>query len=96
MFRNHRARTATLAVVLALVFSALPALAAPPCGCNYCQRFPDRACTLDGTATTCLDFLIVALCPPAASAATESTAAEFLATLDAPAPEPAGHLIPAH
>lgn len=88
MFRNNRARTATLAVLLALVFSALPALAAPPCGCNYCQRFPDRACTLDGTATTCLDFLILALCPPlpaAASADAESAEAIFLASLSAQA-----------
>jgi hypothetical protein len=91
MHRNNRARTATLVLILSLFLSALPALAQPPCGCNYCQRFPDRACTIDGTTTTCLEFLIVALCP-AASTDALSSEATFLTTLSAPAPEPAERL----
>jgi hypothetical protein len=57
------------ALVLVLFLTALSAYAVPPCGCNYCQRFPERSCTTDGTVTTCAQFLTVALCPAAASAA---------------------------
>ena len=51
------------ALALALSLSALAAWAVPPCGCKYCQRFPERNCVNDGTATTCAQFLTVALCP---------------------------------
>lgn len=54
-------RISVLALVLFL--SSLSAFAVPPCGCKYCQRFPERSCTTGGTVTTCAQFLIVALCP---------------------------------
>lgn len=55
------ARISALVGVLSL--SALSAFAVPPCGCNYCERFPERNCMTDGNVTTCLQFLSVALCP---------------------------------
>ena len=71
------ARISALALILFL--SALSAFAIPPCGCNYCQRFPERNCNNDGTATTCAEFLIVALCP----AASTSTSADALSSEEA-------------
>ena len=91
---NPTLRTRISALVLLLVLSAIPALAVPPCSCNYCQRFPDRTCTLDGADTTCLDFLIVAICP-ASSAAAPSSKEVFLATLSGqPTQQPARCLTP--
>lgn len=87
------ARISALALILFL--TSLSAFALPPCGCNYCQRFPDRECRNDGTVITCLEFLIVALCPPvgtATSADALSSETAFLATLSEPAQEPAGCL----
>lgn len=55
------------ALALALSLSALSAFAVPPCGCNYCQRHPEKNCTTGGAVSTCLEFLIVALCPAQAS-----------------------------
>lgn len=84
------ARISALALVLFL--SALSAFAVPPCGCNYCQRFPDRTCRIDGTATTCIEFLIVALCPPlppSTSAEALSSKESLLAALSVPTQEPA-------
>lgn len=50
---------------LAVAAATLPAFASRPCGCNYCmQNPPATPCSLNGTETTCGDFLIVALCPP--------------------------------
>lgn len=83
------------AVALILFLTALSAIALPPCGCNYCQRFPDRECRNDGTVITCLEFLIVALCPPlppATSTEIPSSEAAFLASLSGTAQEPAGCL----
>lgn len=51
------------ALALALFLSTLSAFAVPPCGCNYCQRFPERNCATGGAVSTCAEFLIVALCP---------------------------------
>lgn len=90
MHRTHRARTAIFVLLLSFVLSALPALAAPPCGCNFCQRFPDRTCTIDGNDQTCLEFLIVALCPARAEA--QSSDETFVASLSAPTQAPAGDL----
>jgi hypothetical protein len=97
MNRSKLARISALALVLFLFLSALPALAAPPCRCNICQRFPERTCRLEGTATTCLEFLIVALCPPLPPAATAAEAPSskevFLASLSGqPTQEPAASL----
>jgi hypothetical protein len=89
------ARISALALVLFL--SALSAFAEPPCGCNYCQRFPERTCTTDGTVTTCAQFLTVALCPaaPAATSADAlSSEASFFAAISGPTQEPAGCLNP--
>ena len=91
MHPTKRARISALVMVLSLFLAALPALAAPPCGCKYCQRHPDKNCTLDGSTTTCLEFLIVALCPPTSTEALSSEES-FLAALSAPTQEPAGHL----
>ena len=53
-----------LGLALIVAATALPASAARPCGCNFCQRVPGNVpCNLDGQRTTCLEFLIVALCP---------------------------------
>lgn len=85
------------ALALVLFLTALAAFAVPPCGCNFCQRFPERNCTIDGTATTCLDFLIVALCPPvpsARSADTLSSGESFVAAISGPEQEPAACLNP--
>jgi hypothetical protein len=93
MHRTKRAQISALIVVLSLFLAALPALAAPPCGCKYCQRHPDKACVLDGNTTTCLEFLIVALCPAqSATADVVSSEESFLAALSAPTQEPAGEL----
>jgi len=92
------ARVSALSLVLFLCLSTVAAFAAPPCGCNYCQRFPDRECRIDGTTTTCLEFLIVALCPasaPATSADAQSSEASLLAAFSEPTPEPAGSVNPA-
>lgn len=89
------ARISVLALVLFL--SALSAFAEPPCGCNFCQRFPERNCTIDGTDTTCAQFLIVALCPArtaAASADALSSEESLFAALSGPTQEPAGGLNP--
>ena len=82
------ARVSVLALILFL--TSLSAFALPPCGCNYCQRFPDRECRSDGTVITCIEFLIVALCPPvdqATSADAPISKADFLASLAEPAAE---------
>ena len=92
------ARISALALVLFL--SSLSAFAEPPCGCNFCQRFPERNCTIDGTDTTCAQFLTVALCPPAPPPATSENALSseesFLAAISGPAQQPAGCLSPAN
>lgn len=88
------ARISALALVLFL--SAVSAFAVPPCGCNYCQRFPERNCTTDGTVTTCAQFLTVALCPAAPTAASADTSEEpFFAALSGSTQEPARCLSPA-
>jgi hypothetical protein len=87
------ARISTLALLLFL--TSLAAFAQPPCGCNYCQRFPERECRSEGEVITCLEFLIVALCPPvgtATSADAPRSEAAFLASLSEPAQAPAGCL----
>ena len=87
------ARISTLALLLFL--TSLSAFAQPPCGCNYCQRFPDQECRSEGEVITCLEFLIVALCPPvppATSADAPSSEAAFLAALSEPTQAPAGCL----
>jgi hypothetical protein len=84
------------ALALVLFFSSLSAFAEPPCGCNYCQRFPDRDCRIDGTTTTCLEFLIVALCPADSSATSAnalSSEESLFAAISEPTQEPAGCLI---
>jgi hypothetical protein len=84
------------ALALVLFFFSLSAFAVPPCGCNYCQRFPDRNCTIDGNVTTCLEFLIVALCPAAPSATSAdvlSSEEPLFAAISEPTQEPAGCLI---
>jgi hypothetical protein len=89
------ARISALALILFL--SALSAFAVPPCGCNYCQRFPERNCVNDGAVTTCAEFLIVALCPadpPLASAAALSSEESFFAAVSETTQEPAGCLNP--
>jgi hypothetical protein len=83
------ARISALALILFL--TSLSAFAVPPCGCNYCQRFPEQECrSIDGEEITCLEFLIVALCP-AGQAATSTDAmsseAAFLAALSEPTSE---------
>jgi len=96
MNKSKLARISALALVLFL--SSLPAFAVPPCGCNYCQRFPQANCTNDGATITCLDFLIVALCQPvqpATSADAPSSKEAFFAALSGqPTQEPAGALNP--
>jgi len=53
-----------LGLSLIVAASALPASAARLCGCDFCQRVPAHVpCNLEGTRTTCGEFLIVALCP---------------------------------
>jgi hypothetical protein len=94
MHRTKLARVTALALVLFLSATAF-AFAQPRCGCNLCQRVPERTCTIDGTTTTCLEFLIVALCPPlppASSANALSSEESFLAALSGPTQEPAGSL----
>lgn len=93
----NRTTLARISLALVLFLSAGAAFAAPPCNCNFCQRFPDRTCKLDGTATTCLDFLIVALCPASAAAtsanAPVSSEGSFLTAISAqPTQAPAGCL----
>ena len=85
------------ALALVLFFSALSAFAIPPCGCNYCQRFPERNCTTDGTVTTCAQFLTVALCPAGSSATSAdalSSEESFFAAVSVPTQEPASCLNP--
>jgi hypothetical protein len=93
---TQRARISALALLFFFfTLSLLPALAVPPCRCNICQRHPDKACRIEGTTTTCLEFLIVALCPPlppAKTAADLSSEAALLAALSAPTQEPAAEL----
>lgn len=90
MYPTKLARISALALVL--FFFSLSAFAVPPCGCNYCQRFPERDCNDNGTDITCLQFLSVALCQ-ANSADTQSSEESFLASLSGPTQEPAGCLI---
>ena len=94
------ARISALALILFFFLSTVSAFAVPPCGCNFCQRFPDRDCRNDGEVITCLEFLIVALCPPVPPAATSADALSseesLLAALSGPAQEPAGCLNPAN
>jgi hypothetical protein len=53
-----------LGLSLIVAATALPASAARPCGCNFCQRVPAHVpCNIEGQRTTCGEFLIVALCP---------------------------------
>lgn len=95
MHRTKLARISALALLLFL--PSLAAFAEPPCGCNYCQRFPERSCAIDGTVTTCAEFLIVALCPAAPTATSAdalSSEDSFLAALSGPTQEPAGCVIP--
>jgi hypothetical protein len=90
MTPRRLARIAALALVL--FFTALSAFAKPPCRCNYCQRFPERVCRIEGTTTTCLEFLIVALCPPLppnTSANALSSDESFFAAISGPTHEPA-------
>lgn len=92
---TKRTRISALALLVLLALSALPSFAEPPCRCNICQRHPDKDCRLDGTSTTCLEFLIVALClplPPARTVDTLSSEQAFLATLSAPTQAPAERL----
>ena len=81
------------ALTLVLFLTSIAAFA-QQCGCTYCQRFPDRDCTIEGTRTTCLEFLAVALCPPVGQASvTEPPSSEeaFLASLSGTAQQaPAG------
>ena len=82
------ARISALALILFL--TSLSAFAQPPCGCDYCQDDPERECRSGGVRMTCADFLIVALCPagaPAASADTPSSEEAFLAALSEPTSE---------
>lgn len=86
---NQLARISALALALSLF--SLSAFAAPPCGCKYCQRFPERTCITDGTATTCAQFLTVALCPADLAATSADTPDEesFFAALSGSTQEPA-------
>jgi hypothetical protein len=91
------ARITALALILFL--SALSAFAVPRCGCTLCQRVPERDCRNDGEVITCLEFLIVALCPalpPPSSADAMSSEESFLAAISQPTQEPAGCLNPAN
>ena len=49
------ARISALALILFL--STVSAFAVPPCGCNYCQRFPERNCVIDGSVKNNLNAL---------------------------------------
>lgn len=83
------------ALALILFLSALPMFAVPPCGCKYCQSFPERNCNDSGTVITCTQFLAVALCPPvsrSASADALSSEESFFAALAGPTQQPAGCL----
>lgn len=79
------------ALVLVFFLTSIAAFA-QQCGCTYCQRFPDRDCTIDGTRTTCLQFLAVALCPPVGQASADTLSSEeaFLASLSETTQAPAG------
>lgn len=91
MYQTKLARVSALALILFLALSTAAAFAAPPCGCKFCQKHPEKNCRIDGTTTTCLEFLIVALCPPVSAAAEAPSSEEtFLATLAAPEQDPAG------
>lgn len=82
------------ALILVFFLTSIAAFAQAPCGCNYCQRFPDRECSIDGTSMNCLEFLAVALCPPVGQASsTEIPVSQeaFLASLSESAQQaPAG------
>lgn len=53
-----------LALSLIVAATTLPAFALRPCSCKFClNNDPTTPCRLDGQNETCLDFLIVALCP---------------------------------
>lgn len=81
------------ALVLVLFLTSIAAFAQRPCGCTYCQANPDQACRIDGTTTTCADFLIVALCPAGATAVSADIAeATFLANFSEPVQAPAACL----
>ena len=85
------ARISTLALILFL--TSLTAFAQPPCGCDFCQRFPERNCSSGGAVMTCAQFLTVALCPPVdKSASPDALSSEeaFLAALSGTAQAPAG------
>ncbi len=97
MNKSKLARISALALILFL--TSLSAFAQPPCGCDYCQEFPERECRSGNVRMTCADFLIVALCPAgetAVSADAPGSEAAFLAALSRPAQEPAGCLNPAN
>jgi hypothetical protein len=57
------ARIFVLCLLAFITVLAVPAQAAPKCGCTYCTQDPSRECNLDGQTTTCSYFLSVALCP---------------------------------
>jgi hypothetical protein len=55
-----------LGLFLIVAATALPASAARPCSCEFCQAVSVNArCDLNGTTTTCGAFLAVAICPVA-------------------------------
>lgn len=96
MNRTKLARISALALVLFL--SAVSAFAVSPCSCNFCQRFPERDCTNDGTVIPCLQFLSAALCSAASTATSADTLSSkeaFLGAISArPTQEPAACLNP--
>lgn len=58
-----RKLTRFLALSLLVAATALPASAARRCSCDFCLNAPpDTRCNFNGPST-CLEFLIVALCP---------------------------------
>lgn len=89
------ARISALALVLFL--SALSASAVQPCGCDYCQSFPEQNCGVGDRVRTCAQFLMVAFCPSPSPASAEAASSEesFLADLSGPTQEPVGCLSPA-
>lgn len=53
-----------LALSLIVAATALPAEAVRRCSCKFClNNDPATPCRFEGQTRTCLDFLIVALCP---------------------------------
>jgi hypothetical protein len=61
------ARISVLCLIALITVLAVPAQAAPKCGCALCTQDPERTCNLDGQTTTCGYFLAVALCPAGAT-----------------------------